>query len=113
MVGNKIRELRLAMGWTQEELADKMGYKHKASINKIELNQTDITQSKVVEFAKVLHSTPAYIMGWVDDEMERNLVDNFHALNDEGKEKLCDYARDLCLSGAYKKHDSHGLVENA
>lgn len=113
MVGHKIKELRLALGMTQEELAAKMGYKHKSSINKIELNQTDITQTKVVEFAKVLHSTPAYIMGWVDDEMEQQILDAFHSLNGEGKEKLRDYARDLVLSGAYKKHNSDNMVEEA
>lgn len=113
MVGNKIKELRIAMGMTQEELARRMGYKSKTTINKIELNINDITQSKVVEFARVLHSTPGYIMGWVDDEMERQILDSFHAMNDEGKEKLRDLARDMCLSGQYKKHSADGMVDKA
>ena len=113
MVGNKIKELRLAMGWTQEELARRMGYKGKSSINKIELNIADISQSKVVEFARVLHTTPGYIMGWVDDEMERQILSAFHSMNDEGKEKLCEYARLLASSGSYKKHDLNEMVDQA
>lgn len=49
---------------TQEELASKLGYKNKSSIAKIETGTNDIIQSKVVEFANVLDTTVAYLMGW-------------------------------------------------
>lgn len=55
MIGDKIKQRRLELGLTQEELAKKLGYKHKSSINKIELNQNDIRQSKVAAFAVALH----------------------------------------------------------
>lgn len=48
---------------TQEELAIRMGYKSKSTINKIELGINDIVQSKVVKFAEVLQTTPAFLMG--------------------------------------------------
>ena len=45
------------------------------------------------------------------DALEKELLFHYHALNYEGREKLCDYARDLVLSGSYKKHDSPNMVE--
>ena len=63
-VGNRILIMRKHLGWTQEELAKKMGYKSKSTINKIEMGINDIPQSKILIFAKVLGTTPAYLMGW-------------------------------------------------
>lgn len=64
MVGEQIKKRRIELGLTQAELAKRLGYKSNTTINKIELGINDIAQSKVVEFAKALETTPAYIMGW-------------------------------------------------
>ena len=66
MIGEKIKERRLELHMTQEDLAERMGYKGKSSINKIEKGTQDIPLSKVEEFARVLHTTPAALMGWDD-----------------------------------------------
>ena len=71
-VGENILILRKRLGWTQEELAIKMGYKSKSTINKIELGINDIPQSKVAKFAEVLGTTPGYLMGWVEELQENN-----------------------------------------
>lgn len=63
-VGKNIQAIRTQLGLTQEELAKKMGYKSKSTINKIELGINDIPQSKIAMFAEVLNTTPAYLMGW-------------------------------------------------
>lgn len=63
-IGKRIMERRNELGMTQEELALKMGYKGKSSINKIEMGINDIPQSKIALFAEVLRTTPAYLMGW-------------------------------------------------
>jgi transcriptional regulator with XRE-family HTH domain len=68
-VGENILYMRKRLGWTQEELAKKMGYKSKSTINKIELGINDIPQSKIVQFADVLGTTPAHLMGWNEDEI--------------------------------------------
>jgi transcriptional regulator with XRE-family HTH domain len=67
-VSDNILAMRKRLGLTQEELATKMGYKSKSTINKIELGINDIPQSKIVKFAEVLGTTPAYLMGWEEDE---------------------------------------------
>jgi transcriptional regulator with XRE-family HTH domain len=56
------------LGLTQEELANRMGYKSKSTINKIELGINDIPQSKIKQFAEVFDTTPAHLMGWDVDE---------------------------------------------
>lgn len=63
-VGERIRNRRIELGLTQEELAHKLGYKSKASINKIELGIQDLPQKKIAEVAKALETTPSELMGW-------------------------------------------------
>lgn len=75
-IGSRIREFRERLGLTQEELASMLGYKSKSSINKIETGINDITQSKVVAFAKALETTPAALMGWEDDIGKNPLTKN-------------------------------------
>lgn len=69
-IGEKIKEKREKMNLSQEQLAEKLGYKSKTSIHKVEQGMTDLPQSKIVEFAKALNTTPAYLMGWTDEKNE-------------------------------------------
>ena len=69
-IGEKILKRRNELGLTQEELAERMGYKSKSSINKIELGLNDIPQSKVVRFSEVLNCSIAYLMDW--EEVQKN-----------------------------------------
>ena len=59
-----LRSLRQNRGLTQEELAKRMGYKSRSSINKIEKGENDIPQSKIIAFAQALGTTPEALMGW-------------------------------------------------
>lgn len=63
-LGEKVKLKREELGLSQEELAEKMNYKSKTSIHKIEQDITDLPLSKVKELANVLKTTPAYLMGW-------------------------------------------------
>ena len=63
-IGKRIKARREELGMTQEELAARLGYKSKTTIAEIENGTNDIVQSKVMEFAKMLDTTPAYLMGW-------------------------------------------------
>lgn len=67
-VGLNIRKRREELGLTQEELAKKLNYKSKSTINKIESGINDITQSKVVAFAEALNTTPSVLMGWAQPD---------------------------------------------
>lgn len=69
-IGDRIRKQRLMLGMSQEELAQRVGYESKSTINKIESGvntKRGLNQSKIKAFAKALNTTPAYIMGWKED----------------------------------------------
>ena len=65
-IGDRIKKRREELGMSQEELAKKVGYKSRSSINKIEIDGRGLPQSKIVAFAKALRTSPAYLMGWID-----------------------------------------------
>ena len=54
---------RKELGLSQEELAQRMGYRSKSSITKLEKGINDLPQSKVEELAAALETTPAYLLG--------------------------------------------------
>lgn len=66
-IGEKIRKRRIELGWTQQELADKMGYTSKSTINKIEKGRSDVAQKNIAKFAEVLGVSIAYLMDWEED----------------------------------------------
>lgn len=64
--GDRVKSARLKKGYTQEELAQKLGYKSRSSVNKIETKR-DIPRSMIVKLAEILDVTPSYLMGWDED----------------------------------------------
>lgn len=63
-IGQRIKSRREELGMSQEELAHRIGYKSKSSINKIELDIQQLRQSKIKQIADALETTTDYIMGW-------------------------------------------------
>lgn len=72
-IGDRIKARRIELGLTQDELAKKLGYKSRSTINKIELNINDITQPKIIDFAAALDTTVSYLMGLDSDTSEKSL----------------------------------------
>lgn len=69
-IGDRIKAQREALNLTQAELAKRLGYKSRSSINKIELGDNELTQKKIKAIAIALQTTPAYIMGWENIDTE-------------------------------------------
>jgi len=63
----RIKELRKQNNWTQEELAQKVGYTDRSTIAKIESGKIDIPQSKIIEFAEVFGVNAGDLLGYGDD----------------------------------------------
>ena len=59
-----IRSKRIALKMTQQELAQKLGYKSTSTIAKIESGKNDIPQAKLAAFAEALNTTTADLMGF-------------------------------------------------
>ena len=87
-LGEKVKLKREELNLSQEELAEKMNYKSKTSIHKIEVGITDLPLSKVKELATVLKTTPAYLMGWEEDKSQEKENNIFSKLTDEELAKL-------------------------
>lgn len=69
--GSRVKEKRISEKMTQEELALKVGYTSRSSINKIELGLVDVPQSKIVAIANALNTTPFYLMG-IESPQQKN-----------------------------------------
>lgn len=68
--GIRIRNRRLELNMSQQELADKLGYTDRSAIAKIETGKNDISLNKFKEIAKALQISPAKLIGWEDDDDE-------------------------------------------
>lgn len=66
--GDRIKARRMELGWSQRDLAARMGYKNHSAVARAEAGTVDLSQSRVAQFAQVLGVTPAYLMGWVSKE---------------------------------------------
>lgn len=98
-VGERIKQRRLELELSQDELAKKVGYKSRSSIQKIECAR-NLPLPKVEKMAAALGCTPAYLMGWEDEEKsihdrlidayvlqeeQRKLVEKYSSLSPEKK----------------------------
>ena len=70
-IGERIKNRRLELELSQDQLAQKVGYKSRSSINKIELSR-ELPLKKVQLMADALETTPGYLMGWTP-EAEKNI----------------------------------------
>lgn len=121
-----IKNRREELGLSQQELADLLGYKSRSTIAKIESGENDIPQSKIMAFAEALQTTPGKLMGWSEERENKfieerldgeyisvlhelnpskitvEIMDVIYFLNETGKQKVLEYAKDLVESGKYK-----------
>ena len=69
-IGEKIKQRRMDLKWTQRELAAKMGYSNHSTIGRIESGTVDIPQSRIIQFAEVLGVSVGHLMDW--EEVQKN-----------------------------------------
>lgn len=89
-IGEKIRQRREELGMSQSELARKVGYKSRSSINKLEKDDKNgVSREQIYKIAQALKVTPSYLMGWEDEEvatltaMQEETMANFLMLSYE------------------------------
>lgn len=114
-VGNKIKELRVLSGMSQEALGQKIGVQ-RAAVNKYEKGVVENVPIRTIEkLAEVFNVTPAYLVGW--DSKPQNplafevkvlqgvkyfygeetveLLEDFTELNATGKRRVFQYMGDM------------------
>lgn len=76
-VGLRIKQRRNELGWSQDELASRVGLKSKSTICKIERGEDNMTATSVKQYADALGVTPAYLMGWEEPGPEEHLINAY------------------------------------
>lgn len=85
-IGDRIRQKRIELNMSQDELAKKVGYKSRSSIQKIEASR-DLPLKKISLMAHALGCTESYLMGWEEDQ-ELIPTDTALPIFDEADEHL-------------------------
>lgn len=104
-IGQRIKQLRVQKGFSQEELGEKIGVK-KAAINKYETGiVVNLKRSTLIKLADALDTTPVYLM-WGDDdqtkpadtaldELDNELLKLASKLTDEQKRRQIEILKDI------------------
>ena len=120
--GERIKELRLLSEMSQEELGRRVGVQ-RAAINKYEKGTvTNIPIQTIERMAQVFDVSPAYIVGWNNQEANLSaevkiiqgvsffygkeaveLLESFNNLTPKGKKKVLQYVDDIYWT--YKSGD--------
>ena len=66
-IGQRLKQLRDAKDFTQEDVGKMIGVT-KATINRYETGEIDIKRTVAIKLAEVFNVSPAYIMGWEDNQ---------------------------------------------
>lgn len=72
-----IRSRRIELGMSQQELADRLGYKSRSAVNKIELGINELTGSKIKAFADALDTTVGELMGYAEKYAPPVITEDF------------------------------------
>lgn len=117
-IGEKIKQRRNELGWSQRDLAARMGYSNHTTVTKIEAGKVDIPQSKVMKFADVMGVSIAYLMDWEEeikkdpagmaerhieiimDEDISDIFDDFKVLDKAQKQIVKDLIHNLASANA-------------
>lgn len=83
-VGSRIKDRRVELGWTLDELAAKVGYSDKSTLSRVENGKSDMPLKKLDKIAQVLDVTPAYLIGFTEADIPDGL----------NKERYINYVHD-------------------
>lgn len=114
-IGDKIKELRLLSGLSQEELGNRVGVQ-RAAINKYEKGVVENIPIKTIEkLALVFDVSPTYLVGWNGESSNSlsaevkiirgvkslygadvvELIESYTTLSKDGKKRVCVYVEDM------------------
>ena len=108
-VGERIRHKREELGYTQEELAFKLGYASRSSVNKVE-NSKEVTMKKLKLYAKALNTTVEYLVGWEDDFVIEAMAETDVALTNMDV-RIKEYALKLAALPKEKQEQIMNLID--
>ena len=104
-IGERIKQRRIDLGLTQEELAHRLGNKSRASVCTVEKDKEDLTSTRIKQYATALDCSVLYLMGYED-------INGNPLENPEGyitKPKITDYRTDFVEAAIEVYRDIQGL----
>jgi len=97
--GENLKKLRVARGFSQDELAKMVGYTNRSSINKIEIGRSGIPSDKVNELARVLGVSPLDLFQETETIPDNKVISEisvlYERLSPNGQEELKKFAEYL------------------
>ena len=72
-IGMRIKECRLALGMTQEELAE-LSYIPKSTLSAYERDKVDIKMGTIKEVARIFHTTAGYLIDGDEPEYDEDIM---------------------------------------
>lgn len=130
-IGKRIKERRKELGLSAEEVAARMGVSP-ATVYRYESNYiSNMGIDKVTPIAKALHTSEAYLLGWVDNpsqsisivsehqsapsknSFEKRILTYCALLNGLGKQRAIEFIQDLASVKKYTDNiDSASCAED-
>lgn len=89
-LADRVKIRREELGLSQEQLALRMGYSSRTSINKIE-NGRPCSQKIIARLAEALNVSIPYLMGWEDEEEKPTINDGLT----DNQRKLIEFAKSV------------------
>ena len=90
-LADRVKLRREELGLSQEDLAFRMGYSSRTSINKIE-NGRPCSQKIIARLAEALNVSIPYLMGWEEEEKKPTVQDDGLT---ENQRKLMQFVRSV------------------
>lgn len=110
-IGQLIKNRRLELGLTQQELADKVGYKTKGSIQKLE-NTRDMPIKKLKPIAEALDIDVKVLLGWDEEEKAEPSIENAAILADLMHDaRLLDHVKKIIDLDENKKETLYNYID--
>lgn len=119
VVGERIRERRIELGLSQEELAKSVGYQTRMAIFKIEKGESELPLSKLWAMCRALDVSPEWLLLGSNKKKEKTetkeesktasplneaVIDVISRLSEGDKRKVFDFALDCLLrEGRWQK----------
>lgn len=69
----RIKSLRTEKGYSQQKLAELVGYKDKTAIAHVESGKIDLPQSKILAIADALGTTTSFLIEGYEEEEEKQI----------------------------------------
>ena len=110
-IGKRIKERREELKMSQDELAAKAGYTSRSAISRIEKGENDLTQSKIVKFAKILNTTPSWLMGWTESHSDKPVKQISPKIKFNSAEDAVQFLLSLPMVEAYGGYDLEKMTD--